>query len=259
MVSTIAVNAKQDFWHRLCRTRPLRAISEIVWNSLDADAERVSVSFKRCPLGGLEEIVIEDDGHGIPIGSDAEHRFAALGGSLKAKSPRTEQKRLVHGRYGEGRFRAFSLGEIVSWKTVYRELENIRSYEITGNVSMPGQFFLSDVHTLSEGEPGTTVTVKNPEKHDGVLLAGNFREDIARVFAPYLLNYREIELSVDGKKIDTNDIVARRKEVSLPPVRLNGGEYSPRSWRSWNGIRLQVDLFTCVTKMALHYRNDRQT
>jgi hypothetical protein len=78
MTTTIDVSPKQDFWHRLCRTRPLRAVSEIVWNALDADANNVSVDFRLNPLGALDEIVIIDDGSGIPLPKNEEHRFAAL-------------------------------------------------------------------------------------------------------------------------------------------------------------------------------------
>jgi len=105
MTTTIDVRPKQDFWHRLSRTRPLRAISEMVWNALDADADNVSVDFRLNPLGGLQEITIADDGSGIPFDVAAEHRFAALGGSWKARAQRTSKRRQMQGRFGEGRFR----------------------------------------------------------------------------------------------------------------------------------------------------------
>ena len=224
MTTTIDVSPRQDFWHRLCRTRPLRAVSEIVWNALDADADNVSVDFRLNPLGALNEIVVTDDGSGIALADDEEHRFAALGGSWKAKVQRTPEKRLMHGKFGEGRFRAFALGGIVTWDTTFKDKDSFQSYEICGTVSEPGKFTLSDTKPAARKQAGTTVTISNPDPADGSLLAADFSEHMCRVFAPYLLNYRGIKLAINGKAIDTKEIVARRDEFDLPPLTLRDGQ-----------------------------------
>ena len=245
MTTTIDVSPRQDFWHRLCRTRPLRAVSEIVWNALDADANNVIVEFKLNPLGALNEIVVADDGSGIPLNKDDEHRFAALGGSWKAKVQRTPDKRLMHGKFGEGRFRAFALGGIVTWDTTFRDGSSFHSYEIRGTISQPGQFTLSDVKPSSRRRTGTIVTISNPEPGDGALLSPDFSEHMSRVFAPYLLNYRSIKLAINGKAIDTEEIVARREEFDLPVLTLRDGQtlYSKLEiveWRSISGRALYL-------------------
>lgn len=245
MSITIDVSPRQDFWHRLCRTRPLRAVSEIVWNALDADATHVTVSVKTNGLGALDEIIIKDDGTGIPIEDDAEHRFAALGGSWKARIQRTGRKRLMHGRFGEGRFRAFALGGIVTWDTVFERDNTAYAYEIVGNVQSPGKFVLSDKREAPNAKTGTTVYIQNPEPQDGSILSPEFREHLSRIFAPYLLNYREIKLTIDGKAIDTNEIVAKREEFLLDPIRLgDGSEIAAKleivEWKSISGRALYL-------------------
>jgi hypothetical protein len=217
----------------------------MVWNALDADADNVSVEFRLNPLGALNEIVVTDDGLGIPLHKDEEHRFAALGGSWKAKVQRTADKRLMHGKFGEGRFRAFALGGIVSWDTTFRNDDGFQSYEIRGTVSQPGKFMLSDVKKAARRKTGTIVTIANPEASDGSLLSPDFSEHMSRVFAPYLLNYRNIKLSINGKPIDTKEIVFRREELPLPEIKLRDGQTLKSSleiveWRSISGRALYL-------------------
>jgi DNA mismatch repair ATPase MutL len=50
----------------------------LIWNSPDADARKVKVSSARNDLDGIDEIRVEDDGHGMTR-ADAEEAFAASG------------------------------------------------------------------------------------------------------------------------------------------------------------------------------------
>ena len=85
----LTLKAKNDYLQKIGSTRdPVKAISEFVWNSLDADATRVSVEFPRNGLGGIDGIVIRDNGDGITK-TRAEHDFESLGESWKLKVRRT--------------------------------------------------------------------------------------------------------------------------------------------------------------------------
>ncbi|CAA2145367.1 ATP-binding protein [Methylobacterium bullatum] len=245
MATLINVSPRSDFWHRLCRTQPLRAISEIVWNALDADADNVSVKLRLNSLGVLDEIIIKDDGSGIPIVHNEEHKFAALGGSWKARVQRTETKRLMHGKYGEGRFRAFALGGHVSWDTTFQEGKTMYSYGISGTIEKPGQFVVSDKRESPKAKTGTTVSIRNPEKIEAALGSDAFHEHMARIFAPYLLNYRGIVLKINDRTIDTDEIVSNRAEFDLDPVRLNDGtiiqaKVEVVEWKSIGGRALYL-------------------
>lgn len=62
----LTLKAKHDHLQKVANTRDhVKAISEFVWNALDVDAKRTSVEFMRNGLGGLEGIVIRDNGAGI--------------------------------------------------------------------------------------------------------------------------------------------------------------------------------------------------
>jgi DNA mismatch repair ATPase MutL len=52
-----------------------------VWNAVDAEATRVSVEFVLNPLGGIQEIVIRDNGTGISH-TNAGRDFGNLVGKI---------------------------------------------------------------------------------------------------------------------------------------------------------------------------------
>jgi hypothetical protein len=108
-----------DFVERSIRTTPIKALAELIWNSLDADATEVEVAFERSPLGALDAIEVRDNGLGMTH-EQALTGFRALGGSWKdIEKESRKHKRKLHGRQGRGRLLAFSLrGAQVHWRTV---------------------------------------------------------------------------------------------------------------------------------------------
>jgi hypothetical protein len=111
-MTTFNLIAKQDYLEKVARTRdPIRAISEFVWNALDADATQISVAFTVNVLGGIEEIIICDNEIGINH-VHAERDFGNLGDSWKRTTQRSPKlQRALHGKEGRGRLRFFSLAE----------------------------------------------------------------------------------------------------------------------------------------------------
>jgi hypothetical protein len=105
-----------DHLERLTRVSAVVALSELIWNSLDAEADRVQIAITASALAGDEgvgTITIVDNGHGISP-EETESSFGHLGGSWKATADRSRNGKVVlHGRAGQGRFRALSLGD--SW------------------------------------------------------------------------------------------------------------------------------------------------
>ncbi len=81
------------------------AIEELFWNSLDADATKVSVRFKRDSLGIAESLRVTDNGVGIHI-NEVEEVFGKIGDSKKLRYRTTASGRVVHGSTGKGRLKA---------------------------------------------------------------------------------------------------------------------------------------------------------
>ena len=80
-MKTVEVEVKRDHLELLSRGRkPILAVSELVWNGLDADADEVDISFDRNELFAIDSITVTDNGHGIHM-DEAEEAFKNLGGS----------------------------------------------------------------------------------------------------------------------------------------------------------------------------------
>jgi sensor histidine kinase regulating citrate/malate metabolism len=97
----LTLKAKNDHLQKVASTHDfIKAIAEFVWNALDADSSRTSVELVRNALGGLQSIIIRDNGTGISK-TRAEHDFESLGESWKLHTARTPVLgRAIHGKEG---------------------------------------------------------------------------------------------------------------------------------------------------------------
>lgn len=114
------ISAARDHLARIVGARPILGVAEVVWNALDAEAQRVDVRVSATASGAVDEIVVTDNGHGFRA-DEVDELFSTVGGSWKnAKSDRKTRSglRLLHGQKGEGRWRAFSIGDRVTWVSV---------------------------------------------------------------------------------------------------------------------------------------------
>ncbi|QEV37348.1 hypothetical protein CP978_01040 [Streptomyces nodosus] len=62
----IPVEVRPDFIEKVARrTDPLGAVEELVCNSLDANATEVRVELELDDFGGVQAVIVSDNGHGI--------------------------------------------------------------------------------------------------------------------------------------------------------------------------------------------------
>lgn len=126
----IKVVAQADTFRRISRSRPLSAIGELIWNSLDADATSVTVYFDQSELAGLKGVIVEDDGNGMTP-TEAKEYFSKLGGSWKRLGAQTKKhKRALHGNLGQGRYKALSIGAWVTWRFFYQGEDGLREFTV---------------------------------------------------------------------------------------------------------------------------------
>ncbi|WP_158852947.1 ATP-binding protein [Saccharothrix deserti] len=116
----------RDFPGRQTYTKAsaVEAISELVWNGLDAEADQVDIDTETTTAGPGEpryvtRVVVTDNGHGMSH-ERAESAFLSLGDSWKQSPNRrtVNNKRALHGEKGVGRFYVYSIGGHARWTSV---------------------------------------------------------------------------------------------------------------------------------------------
>lgn len=218
----IAISAKKDFLERLSTTGPLNAVSEMIWNSFDAGSKRVDVNFTVNEIDGLEEIRIKDSGCGIPY-DEVQELFGNLGESWK-KGAGKKYGRSLHGKNGQGRFKAFALGNHVTWRTIFKSGDNYLSYQISGTSSALDSLKYTELKAAKVGTNGTEVIIDQIEKSHGQLLSEEAPQELAKTFAAYLSQYPGAEIVLNGKQVDPGMLQIDKKEILLDPIQLKSGE-----------------------------------
>ncbi len=204
----IFVQAQKDHILSLCTASPIQALSELIWNALDADAFDVKVDVIQNALGGVDAVRISDDGTGINA-SQADTYFGNLGGSWKRDATKTLiSGRVLHGRKGRGRFKAFSLGNHVEWKTTMQMESGLRSFILSGDAENPGHFTLSDVETPGPAT-GTEILIANITNPISSLLDASWVvQQLASNFALYLKAYPNVRIYFQGLLV--NPVIVQR-------------------------------------------------
>jgi hypothetical protein len=200
----LTLKAKNDHLQKVASTRDLiKAISEFVWNALDADATHTSVNLIRNTMGGLESIVIRDDGTGITK-ARAEHDFESLGDSWKLRAPRTPGLgRAIHGKEGQGRLRFFSLARYATWNSIYEENGKRYTLKIEINADRLSASSVSEPDEVPEKTPTGTIVELGPLKETfDWLTSEEARSEFDSIFAPYVLQYPTTIISYDGRPVD---------------------------------------------------------
>jgi len=220
-METLTIQVTQDHIDRIAKAKkPILGIAELIWNSVDADAQHVTVRLNRSPLGAIDTIEVIDDGLGMTM-ADARAGFGNLGGSWKQYEKRTRRdKRILHGKQGQGRFRAFAVCENLSWHSTYAVEGSLREFEVTGTASNKRQFTIS-YEKPKKGKAtatGTTVTLSNVIQNQGGLDQERAVPELNKLLALYLMQYPAVRVSYDGTLIDPSAYIQNRSDYTLPPL-----------------------------------------
>lgn len=205
-MTRISLEAGNDLVERLAHENDsVRAVVELVWNSLDADAHSVSVALHRNEADGVIGLEVTDDGHGMaPEELSSAFRW---GNSWKRMAGHSKgEQRPLHGRFGQGRLRAFALGTQIEWVTVADSTvgKRLRSV-VRSSVNARNDFDVSDPVGTDESR-GTRFLASGRDALDR-LDTDKARDRITATFAPYLLARDDVEILYDGSRIQPGDVV----------------------------------------------------
>lgn len=223
MNTNFEVKVQGDHLEKLAKCQPVKAVAELIWNAVDADATEVVVSLERSIVGGVNRITIADDGHGINP-DEALQVFEKLGGSWKKLRITTRSNRLLHGKAGEGRFRAFALGPRVHWTSA--SLHQGRICEICLKGQRNSRVFnLDRVAETVATLPGTTVTIDEVYPSAGPdLVRADAILRLSQEFALYLRNYNNVTITFDGAVVDPSKVELRSKDFALGEFEVEPGK-----------------------------------
>jgi hypothetical protein len=244
-VEHVSIAVQDDFVARQTRARPVPALAELIWNGLDGDAGTISVEFAHDDLaGGMSRIVVYDDGEGFAR-EEANALFGNLGGSWKRLTRRTRRaKRMIHGQEGRGRYRAFALGQSIEWNVCYKAEDGNRAFAITLLDGDLTDVSIGEAVRMPERETGVIVTIDNVRRDFRVFESPEGMQELAEIFALYLINYRSISIRIAGQLLDPKAAIASQHKVTLRPIILDDGlEY-------W--VELHIIEWSADTKRTLY-------
>ncbi|RKQ68848.1 histidine kinase/DNA gyrase B/HSP90-like ATPase [Litorimonas taeanensis] len=218
---TLSLAAKQDFVKKTVNSsNPVKVISELIWNSLDADASNVFVTTKVNELGGVDEITVKDDGTGINT-QQAVEAFQKVGGSWKAQKQTTVGKRALHGKEGKGRLHFHSIAGFANWESVSMvdgtleaiaiEIKslNLEKTEIT-KIPVKGD------KTGTIAKLSALSLVFDELDHPEIIT------QLSHIFAPYLIRYSGVQIHFNGVKLNPNIDIENRRLIPEFKVTSNG-------------------------------------
>jgi hypothetical protein len=203
----INVEIQSDLIEKFSKSDPIPALSELVWNGVDADADKVSIFLEHDNLDVLDRISVRDNGTGFSP-EEAAILFKNLGGSWKRLSQQTKiKKRDLHGKEGRGRFKVFALGRVAVWNIVYKKNKQFFEYKITIFRDNIRQAEISEQKISKSKNSGVTVEISELDKNFKSLTKENATQSIAESFALYLKNYTDVEIIYDGVKVDPSLVI----------------------------------------------------
>lgn len=214
---SIQIQAAADHLQRLIGKSPVTGLTELIWNAIDAEAETISVDIEPTAAGAVDRVAVIDDGHGF-ASAEVEELFSSVGGSWKQyqASRRTRNgRRELHGMKGEGRWKALSIGDRVTWESVTAADDGTHQLtRLSMSSEKPDEADWSGP-TPTGAEIGTRATITAGMKEPKVLFDPATPGKLCGVFGLYLSKYPDLQIRFNGSVLDPASLQTHRETFDL--------------------------------------------
>ncbi|MBN8666132.1 MAG: ATP-binding protein [Chitinophagales bacterium] len=209
MSKLIDIGVEGDHIESLTKANGITALSELIWNSLDADSTEVHVEIRPNGLGGYQYIKVKDNGHGLTY-ENAQDVFSRLGGSAKKIKTQSPNGRQYHGKEGKGRSKSLALGDLVKFKSIYEDKGIFSEFTATIDRNKLSTTEVSDLKQLKKGEKqsGFTVEIENINlKNAETAIKYENRKELEEKFASYWISYPTFKIFFNGKELEFSSLI----------------------------------------------------
>lgn len=187
---------------------PSDALNEIIWNSLDADANFIHIKIlKESEIDpqNITGISVEDDGGGLNY-TNIDNALGEYGKSTKTDATKTLSGRPLHGKLGEGRYTYFSIGNSVSWITKFLDGHKVFKSKI---IFTKTNRVIVESPAPTQEETGMIVIVDEIADSAAIYFSNDnkVKSNIIKEFAPYLFGYPQIKISLNDENISFSDAI----------------------------------------------------
>lgn len=240
------LDVQPDFVEKQCAAQPVVALSEFVWNALDAEATKVEVFVTEGSFG-TSEIIIRDNGTGMSP-EEAEEQFKKLGGSWKRAGMLTKnRKRPVHGREGKGRFKGLALGRVIDWRSVYLD-GTLKEFTTTIIKEKINEVEITDIVPAQQKHAGVEVKISELHRDFRSLRSENALQPLTEILALYLKNFADAAVFYNGGLVDPAKAILKTEKQNLIHI-VDDGDIYP--------IQLEIVEWIAPTGKALYLCNEQ--
>ena len=214
MGKIINLGVEIDHIDSLTRANGKTAIAELIWNALDADATEINIDYELSKLGGINQITVKDNGHGLDY-QKAQNVFGKLGGSEKKTNRTSPSGRPYHGKEGKGRYKSLALGDLAVFTSRYKNGESYKEYTITLDRNHLSYSNFGDVKTIPKGDNSTgfQVVIDNINQENATQATDiKSRKELEQEFASYWISYPEFSILFNGNKLEFDSLIKHSEE-----------------------------------------------